>query len=328
MIDTTTLGNGLHTIAWSASDDAGAADGLGSRYFIVANGAGLLTGAMTGVDDSNPGESATLTAAAQLMMPAGAGAALSGAVRGDAAVVLRDEVDAARLDAGPIVVSRGWNFDAPGRQLRANASGLTTRAERGARSHGAAAGERPATVFRLPARRRRARAAANRIAARGQLGVFTWQPGVGFIGAYDFVFVRWAGGRALARQEVRVVLNPKGSGRVGPQVMIDLPSPAAAASIAQPFVVAGWAADLDAASGPGVDALHVWAYPRTAARRSSSAPRPPADAVLMSARCSAISSATAATASSSTRSRLAPTISRCSHGAPCATGSCRRRWCG
>ena len=39
-------------------------------------------------------------------------------------------------------------------------------------------------------------------------GVFTWQPGVGYLGAHDFVL----GGR-----DVRVVLNPKGSGRVGPQ---------------------------------------------------------------------------------------------------------------
>jgi uncharacterized protein (TIGR03437 family) len=36
-IDTTTLNNGLHTIAWVATDSAGNAQGLGSRYFLVQN---------------------------------------------------------------------------------------------------------------------------------------------------------------------------------------------------------------------------------------------------------------------------------------------------
>jgi hypothetical protein len=33
--------------------------------------------------------------------------------------------------------------------------------------------------------------------------------------------------------------------------------------VEQPFVLAGWAADLDAAAGTGIDTLHVWAYPVT-----------------------------------------------------------------
>jgi hypothetical protein len=36
-IDTTKLTNGLHTIAWSVTDNAGNAQGIGSRYFIVMN---------------------------------------------------------------------------------------------------------------------------------------------------------------------------------------------------------------------------------------------------------------------------------------------------
>lgn len=37
VIDTTTLANGVHTIAWSATDNLGRADGIGSRYFWVLN---------------------------------------------------------------------------------------------------------------------------------------------------------------------------------------------------------------------------------------------------------------------------------------------------
>ena len=36
-LDTTTLANGVHTIAWSVTDNAGRAQGIGSRYFTVEN---------------------------------------------------------------------------------------------------------------------------------------------------------------------------------------------------------------------------------------------------------------------------------------------------
>jgi hypothetical protein len=37
-IDTTALANGVHTIAWIATDNLGAAGGIGSRFFTVVNG--------------------------------------------------------------------------------------------------------------------------------------------------------------------------------------------------------------------------------------------------------------------------------------------------
>jgi hypothetical protein len=97
-------------------------------------------------------------------------------------------------------------------------------------------------------------------------GTFTWHPGVGFVGAYDLVL----GGR-----DVRIVLNPKGSGRVGPQTVIDVPLPpnrlrqgfggqeGGSHEIANldSILVAGWAADLDSTVDTGVDTVHVWAYP-------------------------------------------------------------------
>jgi hypothetical protein len=38
VLDTTALANGVHTIAWSVTDNLGRADGIGSRYFSVVNG--------------------------------------------------------------------------------------------------------------------------------------------------------------------------------------------------------------------------------------------------------------------------------------------------
>lgn len=100
-------------------------------------------------------------------------------------------------------------------------------------------------------------------AGLGAGGVFTWQPGVAFVGAYNFVFRGPDGDR-----QVRIILNPKGSGRVGPQIVIDTPSRGARGFVlaaGEPFTVAGWAADLDAGGDTGVDAVHVWAYPRNGA---------------------------------------------------------------
>ena len=36
-MNTTKYANGVHTIYWIATDDAGAADGIGSRYFNIVN---------------------------------------------------------------------------------------------------------------------------------------------------------------------------------------------------------------------------------------------------------------------------------------------------
>lgn len=44
-IDTTTLADGVHTIAWGVVDNAGVAEGIGSRYFTVRNGSGVLASA-------------------------------------------------------------------------------------------------------------------------------------------------------------------------------------------------------------------------------------------------------------------------------------------
>jgi hypothetical protein len=37
ILDTTTLANGIHSVAWSVTDDQGRTDGIGSRYFWVVN---------------------------------------------------------------------------------------------------------------------------------------------------------------------------------------------------------------------------------------------------------------------------------------------------
>jgi hypothetical protein len=223
-LDTTTLANGTHTIAWIVSDDQGASEGIGSRYFGVSNGAGAL----------NSFSPVTPPYERAMRRP--------GATPGDGS-----HEPAATLSgrlgwdlAGPL---RTFALDREGRVLvhseEVNRIELWFEpgTEGGLRTH---EGLAP-----LPIGARLDRAT----------GVFTWGPGVGYVGTYDLEFA--ARDRTVTR--VRVVLHPKRSGGVGPQVVIDRPR--MQQDVGQPFELAGWAADLSASQGTGIATLHAWAYP-------------------------------------------------------------------
>jgi hypothetical protein len=259
--DTTTLTNGLHTIAWVVTSNTNQSDGIGSRYFTVSNGSAGSVG--SGVQGS---------------------------------LMVAEEINAATLDRSAITGRRGFDLGAPFRTYTVAADGRTTvrgeemdRFELGLSGGGSA--DRYTGFMRV----------GNDLGPLpigshldGSTGVFTWQPGVGFVGSYDLVFVRCGSSPPCFRQEIRVVLHSKQSGWTGPQVVIDLPASAEATvgkpvsaeatvgkpavpgskdpglhpglregGIEQPFVVAGWAIDSDDEVGTGVDTLHVWAYPVT-----------------------------------------------------------------
>ncbi len=246
--DTTTLSNGVHTIAWVVTANNGQADGIGSRFFTVANGAALHVDPGRGVGRVN---ASTTLDALPMMAPARSGGARS----------LVDDVNRAPLDLQPITGRRGYDLAAPFQSLDVDANGRVTvdgeELDRFELRVGQADSATALTGYG------RAGSSLSSLPIGSHLdpdtGVFTWQPGVGFVHDYDLVFVRWQHGVAIERREVRVVLHPKASHRVGPMMVIDTPS--ADAVVAQPFVVAGWAVDRDAVSGTGIDAVHVWAYP-------------------------------------------------------------------
>lgn len=71
--------------------------------------------------------------------------------------------------------------------------------------------------------------------------------------SYRVRYVRTTGGEWLDEGTSTFTLN------AGPMVAIGTPVWGSAA--ASSFLIGGWALDLRAAAGPGVDAIHVWAYP-------------------------------------------------------------------
>jgi hypothetical protein len=226
-INTTALTNGLHTISWTVTDNEGATQGIGSRFFTVANGTGGVTA---------PVEAAALRAES------------------------RESALAAPLSSASVRARRGWDQSAPWKEYPVSGAGRAViRGEEvdrfelmidwrpGARitGHVRSAGE----LAPLPA--------GSMLDA--STGRFTWAPGAGFVGAYDLVFVQWTGSVPVSRQEVRIVIAPKSSGLVGPQVVID--TPRQQQDVPQPFLIGGWAADLSAGRGTGISSLHLWAYP-------------------------------------------------------------------
>jgi hypothetical protein len=224
-INTTLLSNGLHTIAWIVTADNGQSDGIGSRFFNVSNTGGALTG--------------------EAVAPAGLSAS--------------DEVAGAAADRSGVRARRGYDGRTPFRRIRPSAAEPATIYGEEMDRFELRFDPRPGT---LTGHVRTADGLAP-LPAGSHLdagaGVFTWQPGPGFVHAYDLVFVRWNEGRAVSRLDVRFVIGPRASNRVGTQVAIDAPS--AGAVVSQPFMLGGWAANMDAERGSGVDAVHVWAYP-------------------------------------------------------------------
>jgi glucose/arabinose dehydrogenase len=220
--DSTALTNGVHTISWLVTDNQGSASGIGSRYFTVSNGAGL-----TLADSGASVKQGFGPASARSRLGTSPGSSLLGRRGFDPAVPYQTY----RAGADGVITIQSEELDRIELLLGAGASGFS-------RAGGA--------TLPLPI--------GSRIDPA--TGVFTWNPGVGFVGVYDLVL----GGR-----DVRFVLNPQRSNRVGTQVVIDVPAKGRVFRSGDAIIIAGWAADLDSAIDKGVGAVHVWAYPVSAA---------------------------------------------------------------
>jgi hypothetical protein len=228
-IDTSALSNGLHTIVWVVTDNAGETQGIGSRYFNVVNGTSFLTAA-----------------------------ARSGGIRALSSTAAR------RLAKNALTIwgRRGFDPEAPWRAYYGDGeSRVVIRGEEIDRIElqlELSPNERYAGYVRAGGELTPLPVGSSLDAARGR---FVWQPGVGFVGAYDLLFVRSVDNRPTSQVEVRIVLAPKATGRVGPQVVVDVPRPQSI--VGQPFMIGGWAVDPDSPSGTGISDVNAWAYPVT-----------------------------------------------------------------
>ena len=233
-LDTSTLANGVHTIAAVVTDSGGQSEGIGSRYFTVRNG--------TAVFAAPVGSSAWMDSIPKSL----AGAATT-----------------SPLAASDVLVRSGFDLDAPLAIAPADAGGVhAVAAPATGRVEVHLGGRVIRGMMRIGDRLAPLPVGSQLDAARG---TFSWQPGPGFQGTYDLVFLRRDAGGRITRTPVQIALVPPPAALGGTHVTIDAPRDGDV--LDQPFLLGGWALDAGAPFDTGVDAVHVWAYPEPGSGR-------------------------------------------------------------
>jgi hypothetical protein len=221
-VDTTEYAAGVHTIWWTAEDGAGNTDGIGSRYFTIAN-AGSFAPVPLRTQRRTAGAFSTL-----------------------------EEIIGFPLAPTPLHERRGFRFSAPPEMLEASQNGtyqialeevelmtlyldpdrvdddhpvsLPYRPGLGPATDAAQIKARrlePLETAITPPGRWRQRYSGYMIVG-GELrplpigstldpesGTFAWLPGPGFLGTYDLVFVRESAAGVTTRIPVRITVKPK-----------------------------------------------------------------------------------------------------------------------
>jgi len=183
VLDTTKYANGVHTIAWSVVDDAGNADGIGSRYFQVRNQT--------------------------------AGSDLETADRRFKVPVNREN---AEIDRQPVQFKTGFDPDRAPETAFVSEEGVSTITIRQLERVEVDLGVSPAAPggnisgYLLVGNTYRPLPIGSTLDT--QNGIFYWQPGPGFVGTYDFIFVKEDKNPApiIKRLEVDIAINCRSSG--------------------------------------------------------------------------------------------------------------------
>jgi hypothetical protein len=180
--DTTGYFNGVHTIAWSAADDAGNSDGIGSRYFIIQNSSGNRA-------QENPS-----------------------AVQGVS--THRAVVD----DAGPVGVIKGYGMNVAPQEMYPDENGTiiieieelerleihlgeyNTQVEEGKTFYSGYL-VKGHLLKKLPVGS----------TFDHKRGAFYWQPGPGFVGDYSFAFIEEDVNDEMKRKNIVVRISAKSS---------------------------------------------------------------------------------------------------------------------
>ena len=177
-LDTTKYANGVHTIHWIATDDQGAADGIGSRYFNSVNAGTTVRSnqnrQFTGLD-----KNAFYESVPDLPVSFEPRKVRQGFIRRENPEVIQpdhfgtirieiEEVEGLELDLGRGKAYQGYLV--VGREHRPLPIGSTLDQDK---------------------------------------GVFSWMPGPGFLGTYDLIFLRDDGFGVKRKIPVKVIIRPK-----------------------------------------------------------------------------------------------------------------------
>jgi len=226
-IDTRTLTNGLHTISWGVTDSANRSEGIGSRYFNVLNSSADEVGRHDrGVQDH---------AALQGRLDRG--------VQGHAALLF---------------ARTGYDVLAAYSPLEANADGVP---QARIPEHGRVELQIPGVADGALIVNGEARALPVGVGIDRERGIVTWVAGAGYLGTYRLSF--------SVQEPARRSLGAGGSS--GPGVLVDVTVAPTATTDGpirmqidrvnrdgQVVTIHGWSLDPQAATGPGIGAVHFW----------------------------------------------------------------------
>jgi hypothetical protein len=197
--DTTGLANGVHTISWAVTDNAGNAAGIGSRYFTVLNASST--------------SSLTVDAAASIQAASGGGPETrSSAAAGESTGAAVETVASAPISGVPVYSRTGFDPGASLDIVETDPLGVSqvsaTEASRFEITLGSpVAGENDRYEGYLVVDGRLHPLPIGAFLDR-KGGQFFWQPGVGFVGSYDLLFIRTADGMR-EQIPVAVTISPK-----------------------------------------------------------------------------------------------------------------------
>jgi hypothetical protein len=178
-LDTTNYLNGVHTIAWSAEDNAGHRDGIGSRYFTIKNTGGA------GMNHSGIRQMKNI----------------------DASIIQQSD-----LSPGPVYVKKGYDTNASFEVLNPEHEGIISlqlresqRVEIVLRSNLSS----DSAVFGYMIKGDRLQPLPIGSFMDTINGIFSWQPCAGFFGQYRFVFAGRGADGHFTKKLVNIVINSK-----------------------------------------------------------------------------------------------------------------------
>jgi hypothetical protein len=196
-LDTTQFANGVHTISWTADDDAGNSDGIGSRYFSVQN---------TGNQESGIGDQ---------------GSGFREKRRGEPACSPVIDRGSPVIDRhSPVSVCRGYDKDTQPQQVYPDRNGnirveikelervvIQLKDEQAVEMAGA-----EYTGYLSVGNRLKPLPIGSTMDV--ERGIFYWQPGPGFVGRYRLVFIKKDAHGGVTRKHIVVeILSQSSSSR-------------------------------------------------------------------------------------------------------------------
>ncbi|MCP4157303.1 MAG: BACON domain-containing protein, partial [bacterium] len=179
--DTTAYSNGVHTIYWVATDDAGNADGIGSRFFTIANTESVqLVSSMQG-----------FKAKKQTFDPAAVPVNVS----------------------EPVSVIKGYGKNVTPKNVYPNQKGFIKieikELERVVLDLGARSGISGSEYFAYTRVGKQLRDLPAGSTLDSQKGLLYWQPGPGFVGTYDLVLFAKDKNGMVKKTNLRIKITPR-----------------------------------------------------------------------------------------------------------------------